>query len=263
MNLRQSWHETTQDLLNLLFPPRCVACQQSGDWLCPACQQGIQFVKPPVCPLCGQATALPRLCRSCRRDPPHIDGIRAVGYLEGTLRTAVHRFKYSNIRPLTVQLGRLLNRYLRDNQLPADVVVPVPLHPDRLKERGYNQAALLAKEMVKGLDLPVAEEALVRSRITVPQVGLTARQRRENVEGAFCCTDTSLEGRRVLLIDDVCTTGATLEACSIALRPVGVASVWGLVLARERWSSGEEDDPLMSGGLGDGNDHHWQEHGDK
>jgi ComF family protein len=183
---------------------------------------------------------MPRLCLSCRKAPLQIDGIRAVGYLEGTLRTAIHRFKYSNIQPLAIPLGQLMAQYLLQNQLPVEVVVPVPLHAQRLKERGYNQAALLAQEITKTLGLPLLENALSRVKSTVPQVGLGARERRDNVRGAFHCADGRLKEQRVLLIDDVCTTGATLEACSLALRESGVSAVWGLVLARERWREPEK-----------------------
>ena len=158
-----------------------------------------------------------------------------MGYLEGTLQTAIHRFKYSNVRALATPLGKLAIEYLSSNPLPMDVVVPVPLHRRRLRERGYNQAALLAKEIGASVDLPVIDDVLLRIKSTMPQVGLGAAQRRDNVKGAFRCTNTSLAGLSVLLADDVCTTGATLEACSAALRDTGVKLVWGLVLARERW----------------------------
>jgi ComF family protein len=236
LNLWQNWQEKTRSFLNLLFPPRCIICHQSGSCLCPACQDTIDYIRPPVCPRCGHPTSVPRLCHSCRKAPPQIDGIRAVGYLEGTLRTAIHRFKYSNMRLLAAPLGRLMRQYLLQNQLPVDIMVPVPLHPHRLRERGYNQAALLAKEVEKALGLPLLEGALVRVRSTRPQIGLNARERRENVREAFRCVDRGvMNGRRILLVDDVCTTGATLEACSLALREKGVGAVWGLVLARERW----------------------------
>ena len=135
------------------------------------------------------------------------------------------------MRPLAVHLGQLLTNYQMENRLPVEVIVPVPLHARRVKKRGYNQAALLAKEMSEGLGLPLARDSLVRVRSTVPQVGLSARRRRDNVSGAFQCPQAHLKGQRVLLVDDVCTTGATLEACSIALQQTDVASVWGLVLA--------------------------------
>lgn len=235
LDLRRSWQATTEGLLNLLFPSRCVSCHRSGGLICSACQDEIEFIRPPLCPMCGQATSAPRLCPSCRRTPLQIHGIRAVAYLEGTLRTAIHRFKYSNMRPLAAPLGQLASEYLAQNHLPADVIVPVPLHRQRLKERGYNQAALVANEIHKALDIPLMDNILIRVKSTIPQVGLNALERRENVKGAFDCTQSGLKGRSVLLVDDVCTTGATLEACSVALRRVGVRLVWGLVLARERW----------------------------
>jgi ComF family protein len=178
---------------------------------------------------------LPQRCPSCLRRPLRIDGIRAVGYLEGALQTAIHRFKYSNLRPLAVPLGKLASDCLTRNHLPIDTVVPVPLHSRRLRERGYNQAALLAEEIGRAVEVTVVDDVLRRVKSTIPQVGLSGVQRRENVRGAFQCTDSSLRRRNVLLVDDVCTTGATMESCSIALRDAGVSVVWGLPLARERW----------------------------
>jgi len=157
-----------------------------------------------------------------------------VAYLDGTLREAIHHFKYSNLQDLAIPLGRLMGDYWQKNPLPAEIIVPVPLHTDRLRERGYNQAALLARELRKGIGLPVSETSLVRVRATRPQVDLNAQERKENVRDAFSCSNTDLKDKRVLLIDDVYTTGATLEACSIALREIGARSVWALTLARPR-----------------------------
>jgi ComF family protein len=177
----------------------------------------------------------PRRCLACERMPLKIDGIRAVGYLEGPLRTAIHRFKYSNVRGLAELLGRLAVESLLRYDLPVDTIVPVPLHQSRLAERGYNQASLLATEIGSALGLPVVDDVLIRVKSTTPQVGLTARRRRENVRGAFSCASTSLRAHSILLVDDVCTTGATLEACSTALREAASGPVWGFVLAREKW----------------------------
>jgi ComF family protein len=124
--------------------------------------------------------------------------------------------------------------YWRQHPMPTDIVVPVPLHATRLRERGYNQAALLAREMAQRAKLAVDERTLVRRRATAPQVKLSARERRENVHDAFCCRDDGLVDKRVLLIDDVCTTGATLEACAVALHKSGSHSVQALTLARAR-----------------------------
>jgi len=150
------------------------------------------------------------------------------------LREAIHRFKYQNMRGLAEPLGELLASYVVEHSLPASVLVPVPLHPARLAERGYNQAALLAREMGRRLDLPVVENSLLRVRATRQQVGLNAEERQANVAGAFACRDAQLAGQQVLLIDDVYTTGATLTACGAALAAIGAASIWGLTLAHGR-----------------------------
>jgi ComF family protein len=150
------------------------------------------------------------------------------------MREAIHCLKYSNSQDLAVPLGEMMVSYWQDVYLPADVIIPVPLHARRLRERGYDQAALLARELGKGVGLPVLENALIRVRETSPQVDLDAEERKENVRGAFHCPHDRLAGKSVLLVDDVCTTGATLEACSLALKQRGVRTVWALTLARAR-----------------------------
>lgn len=168
----------------------------------------------------------------CRRDPLRINGIRSVALFDGVLREAIHRLKYRGLRSLAVPLGQMLVDYWRAHPLPVDVVVPVPLHPRRERERGYNQAVLLAREFSKSTGLSLMEEGLARVRETPPQIGLNAAERKVNVRGAFRCQRQELRGKKVLLLDDVCTTGATLEACSMALWEAGARSVWGLTLAR-------------------------------
>jgi len=117
-------------------------------------------------------------------------------------------------------------------ELSADVIIPVPLHPTRLNERGFNQSELLAKGLSRQLKLPFDTTSLQRTRATVAQVELNPQQRRENVQGAFNCTNKTLIGQHILLIDDVCTTSSTLEACALALKQAQAATVWGLTLAR-------------------------------
>lgn len=124
--------------------------------------------------------------------------------------------------------------YWSAHPMPADVVVPVPLYPARLKERGFNQAALLARELAQQSGLAMNKQTLIRHRSTASQVGLDAEQRKENVRNAFRCTDDALSGKRVLVIDDVCTTGSTLGACAAALHAGGADSVRALTLAHAR-----------------------------
>ena len=128
----------------------------------------------------------------------------------------------------------MLNDYLVTNPVPGEVVIAVPLHPKRLRERGYNQSHLLAKELAKLRKLPLIDDCLIRERHSPPQARTASvAERRTNVADAFSCRDRRLKGKPVLLIDDVSTSGATLDGCAQALKKAGATSVWGLVLARE------------------------------
>jgi len=150
------------------------------------------------------------------------------------MRQAIHQLKYRNLRALAEPLAKLLNDYLTTNPIPGEVLVPVPLHQKRLRERGYNQSSLLAKELGKLTNLPVVDDCLIRQRHAPPQArSATVEERRSNVAGAFVCRDHRLQDKQVLLIDDVSTSGATLDAGAAALKATGATSVWGLVLARE------------------------------
>jgi len=163
-----------------------------------------------------------------------IDGICSLFRFEGLIRRAIHELKYNNFKALGPPLACLLAEYLKARPLPREVLVPVSLHPRRLRERGYNQSSILAWELGGLVDLPVMEGSLLRLRDTPAQArAATAEVRRRNVAEAFACRDGKLEGKEVLLIDDVCTTGATLDSCAVALKKAGAGSVWGLILARE------------------------------
>lgn len=220
--------------LDLLFPRWCVGCGREGDFICPACLKSLPRIMPPLCPRCGLPQSGDALCLSCLGWPAEIDGIRAPFRFDGVIRQAIHELKYRNLRALAGLLARLLNDYLLGHPLPAQVLVPVPLHPKRLRERGYNQSYLLAKELGKLARLPVVDNCLVRERHSLPQARTSnVGERRGNVADAFACRHRRLEGKQVLLIDDVSTSGATLDACARALKRAGTASVWGLTLARE------------------------------
>ena len=205
-----------------------------GAWLCDECLSQVRRVLPPLCQRCG--TTLPRstskLCSRCRSTPLQIERIRSVAYSEGPLRTAIHPFKYEGVIALAVPLAQLMADYWSGRPMPADVAVPVPLHRERLRWRGFNRAAYLADELSQLIGLLVDKDILVRHRRTAAQVDLDADQRRVNVRDAFRCVDSAVAGKRVLLIDDVCTTGSTLEACEIALRRGGAREVRALTLAR-------------------------------
>ena len=216
------------------FPRRCVGCGKAVGFLCPECLGKLPRLFPPLCPRCGKPQASSITCPSCWQRQIEIDGIRSPFRFDGVIREAIHQLKYRNLKAISPCLAELLADYLRSNPLPGEAVVCVPLHPRRLRERGYNQSSLLATELGRCIDLPVIEGCLIRVKQTKPQVSaIDAEERRRNVADAFVCCDERVSGKQIILIDDVCTSGATLESCATALKNKGATSVWGLTLARE------------------------------
>ena len=220
--------------LDLLFPQWCVGCGKEGDFICYSCRRSLPQIMPPLCPRCGKPQPSGILCPSCVGWRARIDGIRSPFRFDGVMRQAIYQLKYRNLRALAAPLAKLLNDYLSTNPVPGEVLVPVPLHQKRLKERGYNQSSLLAHELGRLTNLPVVDNCLIRQRHAPPQARTsTVDERRSNVAHAFTCYDDRLRDKQVLLIDDVSTSGATLDACAAALKIAGASLVWGLVLSRE------------------------------
>ena len=220
--------------LDFLFPKWCVGCGTRGDFICAKCTRQLACIHGPLCPQCGRPQTSDILCPGCVSWSAAVDGIRAPFRFEGTIRQAVYDLKYHNIRALAKPLAVLLFEYLAAQSIPADVLVPVPLHSKRLKERGYNQSALLTRELGKLARLPVVNDYLVRVKPTSPQAKTSSvGERLRNVAGAFACSGPAFRGLSVFLIDDVATSGATLNAAATALKSAGADTVWGLTLARE------------------------------
>jgi len=240
LSLGREFHQ----FLQLFLPAICLLCQQRlpddhpADRFCPACLDALPKPAPARCPCCAvtHRTPVPSLhhCEACLREPPPFSRVHAIGPYQGNLRDAVHRFKFREGLILERPLGGLL----ADTVLQAgsngnrpDLLVPVPLHPDRLRRRGYNQALQLARQVASQCALPLAPAGLRRLRETTPQQGLDARFRRTNLRGAFSAA-VDVSGRHVLLIDDVMTTGATARECAGVLRRAGAATVEVAVLGR-------------------------------
>lgn len=219
--------------LDLLYPPRCVLCGNGGTFLCDSCIEDLPRAGGRRCdrcwlPLRGQ------ICFSCIIEPTRLTHLRAVFRYEGGVRRMVHAFKFGGQSALAPDLGRLLARAFEQHGLDADVLVPVPLTVSRHRARGYNQALLMANEVSKLTGVPVVE-ALRRTGHSVAQASsATAEERRRNVESVFgLAKGRDVLGANVLLIDDVATTGATLDACAAALLDAGASSVSAGTLARE------------------------------
>lgn len=223
--------------IDLIFPPHCGGCEQAGHRFCAACQATLTRITDPVCQWCGYPLNSTQQCPSCQTTTSApvtsaLTGIRSVAFFDGPLRHALHRLKYRRDVILADALARLLVEAWQALALPGEVVVPIPLSERRLRERGYNQAGLLARAFAELTNLHYAPDSLRRIRHTESQVNLTAAQRHTNVAGAFQAPARPVAGRAIVLMDDVCTTGATLVAAAEALRAAGAADVWGFTLGR-------------------------------
>lgn len=236
MTVNQSLRQKVDNWLShagrLLLPPRCLLCQApgtDGNDLCVACAAPLQAY--PACQQC--ALPLPEsapACGRCLRHPPPYSRTVAVGLYQFPLDRLLPRFKFHADLAAGRELARLLSAVARAAEAPQ-ALIPVPLHPERLRARGYNQALELARPLAHALELPLLATALQRLRPTRAQSELSAGARRRNVRGAFAANDASLPAH-VALIDDVMTTGATLAECSRVLRRAGVERVDLWVVAR-------------------------------
>lgn len=222
-------------LLDLLFPARCVNCKQAPGALCTKCLSTILPISPPLCERCGRALISSNaVCPDCRVHPLTITQIRAATWHEGAARKAIHALKYGKRRDTAAPLAKLIASQLSASKYTFDIITSVPLHPSRQAERGYNQAELLAQETARRMHVPFAR-LLERTRATTDQIGLDGLARRTNVHGAFRVT-MRIENNSIVLVDDVCTTGATLDACAQVLFQSGARAVYGAAVARPRSS---------------------------
>jgi ComF family protein len=232
--------------LDIIYPPRCPVC---GVFLgsspgpgsmafCDTCLAGLTEIISPLCSLCGRPLSsgeADRVCETCLRKRPFYDRARAPFLYEGPLMEAIHQFKYSGKTSLAGTLGPLLASFAKKwlHSLENPLVMPVPLHPRRLRERGFNQGLLLARPVAAAMGAELDYLSLRRTKDTLPQTGLKSDERRRNVRKAFEITDKgAAKSRTVILVDDVATTGNTLNECARALKRAGAKEVYGLVLAR-------------------------------
>jgi len=219
-------------LLDIILPPRCGGCHIVGSWLCDRCRSRIRRLEEPLCRRCGAEVESARVGCGCRKRLRSLTRLRSAAAYEGPVELALQRFKYHGWRRLAEPLALLMAERLVVEGLAASWAVAVPLHSSRLRQRGFNQSELLARELCRRLTLTKPPGNLVRTRATPPQVGHDRPWRLANVHDAFEWQGRPLEGRSILLIDDVTTTGATMEACAAALRSAGSGPVMGVSVAR-------------------------------
>jgi len=229
---------------DLVFPPLCQLCgERTSDVLCQTCRERVRFLQPPWCERCGRPfPPLGRggpLCAECAAGRNRFDCLRSVGYYAESLREAILALKYNRkhriARPLGTWMAECAERMLAECDLPRPgLLVPVPLHPSRRRRRGYNQSLLLCREMAHALGPMPLEELLTRPRPSQPQTGLSRNARLANIRGAFALRPGAvLVDRVALLVDDVMTTGATLNECARVLQRAGCRLVLCVTAARQ------------------------------
>lgn len=220
-------------IIDWIYPPICASCGEPGYRLCPECEEKIQFLQGKRCQICNDyLNHSGAFCKQCQSDPPPYDAMRNLALYEGVMRECVHALKYQNNQSLGEFFTKRLAALVSKESWLIDKVVPVPLSRQRLVERGYNQAALIARPLAARLRDHFDPFCLVRTRDTPTQVGLSGEERRLNVVGAFEAIPELVERKRILLVDDVMTTGSTLAECAQALKIAGADRVYCLTLGR-------------------------------
>jgi len=229
-------------LLDLLLPPRCHICKKPVKTaetlhICSDCQTTLPFITSPACSVCGIPMAgagEDHPCSRCMITPPPYRAARAALRYEGNCRDLIHAFKYQYKSHLRRPLGLLMARHLRPfaETIRPDLLVPVPLHVSRLRQRGFNQSVLLGEILSREWQIPLLRQGLLRIRATVPQVELNRDQRLENLRGAFTVKESpAIANRRIMLVDDVFTTGSTLRECASILISGGCREVSAVTIA--------------------------------
>ena len=237
-------------IMDIIYPPRCHICKrflrndgvkknQEEHFICQACLNDFSEIIPPHCTICRKpfdsVTDDDHLCEACLRESPFYDKLGALYLYQGVIMEAVHALKYGGRTNLVDSVGTLLVSFAKEwlGKVGDGIIMPVPLHPQKLRERGFNQSLLLARPVASALGMELDYLSLRRIRYTQPQTGLKSGERRKNVRGAFgMVNQIVMKNRTVILVDDVATTGNTLNECAKVLKKEGCGNVLCLVLAR-------------------------------
>ena len=230
-----------KSFLDIIFPVECLGCGKEGQWLCDKCLNSIPLVNRFTCPICNRPSFHGQPCPACRKKSKLDNLWIACSYKNKLLKKAIKTFKYTKyggVKKLAIPLTSLMIKLLEDliNQgfsLTDFLIVPIPLFYYREHSRGFNQAELLAQEIAKKFNLELATNVLKRSKITASQAKLNSKERQENIKDAFKVADKEkIKNKKIILVDDLTTTGATLQEAAKTLKKAGVKSVVGLTLAK-------------------------------
>lgn len=238
-NLRLLIRKTGELVLNLLYPQRCLLCDGTvwvmDEGVCPQCRNGIEYVGELRCMRCGKAIsdAKEEYCSDCKRKSRYFDRGISLCVYKGKVKESIYRLKYKERQQYGMHYGRMIVKYLGDEikALNADALIPVPLHRDREKKRGYNQAAIVANEIGRILKIPVCENIIGRSKNTNAMKLQTAQDRQKNIKNAFKILTNDVKLETAVLIDDIYTTGSTLDEMSRTLKNAGVKHIYFVTIA--------------------------------
>ena len=242
VNLAYRAYQLLWEALDWLYPPKCGGCGTLGARWCIECTQKTIEIMPPICPICGNPNSKNEPCERCLISPPLYTSLRSYTVFSGSIREAIHRLKYQHDIGLGEVLARIMITRIEKLDWSLDIITSVPLGLVRFRERGYNQATLLARPIALFLKIPFSSQALSRTRETRTQVGLSVIERMDNMAGAFKAKNELVQGKNILVVDDVATSGATLNACAKALLEGGASYVYGFSLARALYSPKGEID---------------------
>lgn len=221
------------NILDWIYPPRCCNCDRVGVVFCPECESSIKPLAGNLCAICGYPLRSNKwICQKCASEKPPYESMRSWGSHEGALRHAVHALKYRRDLDLGHFFASRLVELVRKEAWQIDLVVPVPLSPGHLKQRGYNQSACISQNLAWLLGLPHSSTSIKRVKETQEQITLDVNERFMNLCDAFYANAATLEKKRVLIVDDVITTGATMQNCAKAVQNSGAETVYGISVAR-------------------------------
>ena len=239
-----SLSEALKDISEVIFPPQCLGCAEilhpfTGQIFCPVCNDKIKLITGSICRVCGttfpDSPAQSHLCGDCLESKTYFSCARAVFCYDAFILKAIHQFKYGR----NISVGETLASFMAGFSFPDidftdySLIIPVPLHINRLRERGFNQSLILARALEKRRQIPVDFSALKRHRFTVTQAGSNRNERKQNIKGSFEVTDSKkIAGKNIILVDDVYTTGATINECAKTLIRARAKKVAVFTLAR-------------------------------
>lgn len=230
-NWKYKLYRSTWSALDLLFPPVCGGCEKISSRWCEDCQSKVKTLNGIVCEVCGLPQEQVGICKTCLVDKPHFRMLRAWTIFEDPIQNALHKLKYRKDLSMGDAIAYHMLPFVQNLNWQIDMIIPTPLGKERMKQRGYNQVAMIAKPLSIAMQVEYAPNELTRRKETRTQVGLTKIERKKNVEGAFQAS-TRVKRKNIVVMDDVSTTGSTLSSIAESLYQAGAENVYALTVAR-------------------------------